>query len=284
MMLPRFAARKVQKMNTAVHRLPWNAASSFAGLPPRRYALVLLIAGIYCAVSGATRVVLALKALAASQIAVSELTNILLIGTGYDIVASLYLCAPLILYLLLLPERIFHGRAHRVAAWGLFALVVYGLTYLGAVEYFFFDEFNSRFNFVAVEYLIYPHEVFVNIWESYPVGKVLFASVIVTALLLWLLQPRIAGALAARSRISQRLASAGWLLAALAAVHIGLDINSGHAGQNRVARSRGSSRSRRPRRPRRCACCCERPAHAAGQECESERAGRRAPAAPRRCA
>jgi phosphoglycerol transferase MdoB-like AlkP superfamily enzyme len=235
MMLPRFAARKVQKMNTAVHRLPWNASLSLAGLPPRRYALVLLIAGIYCAVSGATRVVLALKALAASQIAVSELTNILLIGTGYDIVASLYLCAPLILYLLLLPERIFHGRAHRVAAWGLFALVVYGLTYLGAVEYFFFDEFNSRFNFVAVEYLIYPHEVFVNIWESYPVGKVLFASVIVTALLLWLLQPRIAGALAARSRISQRLASAGWLLAALAAVHIGLDINSGHAGQNRVA-------------------------------------------------
>ncbi|MEK6592922.1 MAG: LTA synthase family protein [Pseudomonadota bacterium] len=222
-------------MNTAVQRLPWGAASAFTGSTHRRYMLVWLIAGIYCTVSGATRIVLALKALAASQIAGSELATILLTGTAYDLVACLYLCAPLVMYLLLVPERLYQRRAHRIAVWIMFAFAVYGLTYLGAVEYFFFDEFNSRFNFVAVEYLIYPHEVFVNIWQSYPVAKALIASGIVTALLLWLLRPRIARALTAHSRFSRRVKPAAWLLAALAVVHLGVDINTGRANRNRVA-------------------------------------------------
>ena len=35
-------------------------------------------------------------------------------------------------------------------------------------EWYFFDEFDSRFNTVAIDYLIYPHEVFTNLRESYP--------------------------------------------------------------------------------------------------------------------
>jgi hypothetical protein len=30
--------------------------------------------------------------------------------------------------------------------------------------------FASRFNFIAVDYLVYTHEVLGNIWESYPVA------------------------------------------------------------------------------------------------------------------
>jgi phosphoglycerol transferase MdoB-like AlkP superfamily enzyme len=40
-------------------------------------------------------------------------------------------------------------------------------------EFFFFDEFKARFNTVAVDYILYPREVFVNIWESYHVGIIL---------------------------------------------------------------------------------------------------------------
>jgi phosphoglycerol transferase MdoB-like AlkP superfamily enzyme len=46
------------------------------------------------------------------------------------------------------------------------------------VEYFFFDEFKSRFNTVAIDYLIYPTEVFVNIYDSYPVVWILLIAVI----------------------------------------------------------------------------------------------------------
>jgi len=40
------------------------------------------------------------------------------------------------------------------------------------VEFFFFEEFQSRFNTVAVDYLLYPYEVFVNIWQSYNVAVI----------------------------------------------------------------------------------------------------------------
>jgi phosphoglycerol transferase MdoB-like AlkP superfamily enzyme len=49
----------------------------------------------------------------------------------------------------------------------------FGQIFLLFTEFFFFDEFKSRFNTVAVDYLLYPREVFTNIWESYHVGVVL---------------------------------------------------------------------------------------------------------------
>lgn len=40
--------------------------------------------------------------------------------------------------------------------------------FLGISEWYFFAEFESRFNTVTIDYLIYPHEVFTNLRESYP--------------------------------------------------------------------------------------------------------------------
>jgi hypothetical protein len=115
-------------------------------------------------------------------LAISTLTRLFLlailpIGVFYDIVTSFYLFALYALYLLLLPDRIHRSNLHRGFLMALSFVVLFGLLYMGPVEYFFFDEFQARFNFVAVGYLIYPHEVFINIWESYPVARVLVAII-----------------------------------------------------------------------------------------------------------
>lgn len=52
-------------------------------------------------------------------------------------------------------------------------------------EWFFFDEFESRFNTVAIDYLIYPHEVFTNIWESYPVVWILIGCAAIGGAIWW---------------------------------------------------------------------------------------------------
>lgn len=53
-------------------------------------------------------------------------------------------------------------------------------------EWFFWAEFGVRYNFVAVDYLVYTHEVIGNIMESYPIVP-LFAGVLaVAALIYWL--------------------------------------------------------------------------------------------------
>ena len=52
-----------------------------------------------------------------------------------------------------------------------FVILLYVLLILqnGISEYFFWNEFGVRYNFIAVNYLIYTNEVIGNIMESYPV-------------------------------------------------------------------------------------------------------------------
>ena len=47
-------------------------------------------------------------------------------------------------------------------------------------EYFFWNEFGVRYNFIAVDYLIYTNEVIGNIVESYPVIPIFTALFLVT--------------------------------------------------------------------------------------------------------
>ena len=76
---------------------------------------------------------------------------------------------PLLFWLWILPERWFGKWWHRVPfVFGFFVFWAVQV-FLFFVEYYFFDEFKSRFNTVAVDYLTAPKEVAGNIWESYPV-------------------------------------------------------------------------------------------------------------------
>lgn len=47
-------------------------------------------------------------------------------------------------------------------------------------EYFFWQEFSSRYNFIAVDYLVYTHEVMGNISESYPVVWIVAVCLLLT--------------------------------------------------------------------------------------------------------
>lgn len=53
-------------------------------------------------------------------------------------------------------------------------------------EWYFFDEFDSRFNTVAIDYLIYPHEVFTNLRESYPLPLIIATCLLGGSLIAWL--------------------------------------------------------------------------------------------------
>jgi phosphoglycerol transferase MdoB-like AlkP superfamily enzyme len=200
-----------------------------------RFVLAALLIGAYAVISLTTRIVLSLKAHAAGQLGWMEMPRILAVGAGYDAIIALCVAAAFVAWLVMMPERWFHRRWHRALIWSGFAVTLFGLTYLGAVEYFFFDEFDSRFNFVAVEYLIYPHEVFVNIWQSYPVAKVLLATGGATALTLWLLRGIIRSGLNAVQPLRRRLPWGIAVCAALLFAHFTFNINSGRNNANRVA-------------------------------------------------
>ena len=66
-------------------------------------------------------------------------------------------------------------------------LYVGAIVFNGISEYFFWNEFGVRYNFIAVDYLVYTNEVVGNIMESYPVVPMTLGIVVVTLLITWYL-------------------------------------------------------------------------------------------------
>jgi hypothetical protein len=133
-------------------------------------------------------------------------------GLWFDLVVLTVLLAPLWLYDALLPDRIRASRAHRLLRRGGFLVAIVALLFIAVAEVTFWIEFATRLNFIAVDYLVYTHEVVGNIRESYPVGWILaglFALGLVVALALRNTLDRADRAPTSRAR------RIGWLAAGL---------------------------------------------------------------------
>ena len=97
--------------------------------------------------------------------------------------------AILLLYLLPLPALAFNRASGRWGLGVLGLLLLYGLFFVAAAELVFWNEFSVRFNFIAVDYLVYTTEVIGNIQESYPIGTWL-AGLVVLSLVVFVLTRR----------------------------------------------------------------------------------------------
>lgn len=119
---------------------------------------------------------------AAGGVHLAQLPGILLAGALSDLFAVVFVMLPLTALVVLVPRRFAAARwLWSGVLLGVASLVVFG----AAAEWFFFEEFDARFNLVAVDYLRYPHEVLVNIEESYPVTAAVGVAVALGALLAW---------------------------------------------------------------------------------------------------
>ena len=112
-----------------------------------------------------------------------------LIGSGILIGISAFFTT-LIAALPVLVLRLFKIKAWSPVWRVLFRIAVsIGSTvgvFLVLSEWFFFDEFDSRFNTVAIDYLVYPHEVFTNLRESYPLPLIGAVCLLGGAAISWL--------------------------------------------------------------------------------------------------
>ena len=135
------------------------------------------------------------------------------IGAAFDLAAATFFVPPLAALLAWWPER--HAGGLRLVL-TIALLPLCGLmVFVGGAELVFWNEFASRFNFIAVDYLIYTNEVIGNIRESYDMPLLLSLVAAASLVVWWLVARRIgplalapAGHLGARSR-----AVALWALA-----------------------------------------------------------------------
>ncbi len=208
--------------------------SAAALLQESRYRIAFLLIAIHLAVSLLTRLALLIFQGHWGAAATSQVLRALAVGELFDLLAALWLAVPLVLYLTVLPERRFQGRFQRrfLYTWVFGAIFV--MLFVSVVEGFFFAEFNGRFNFVAVDYLVFPDEVVNNVWESYPTGWVVTVLALLSAGALFMLRKRLRPAwqrpVPARRRAGVLLAFA----VVLAGLTVAIPARLTHVSENRV--------------------------------------------------
>ncbi|WP_233256526.1 LTA synthase family protein [Opitutus sp. ER46] len=140
-------------------------------------------------------------------------------GTAFDLGTALWWSLPVALLLAALPARFFERRVGRALAWLALFAGVYALGFTALAEWVFWDEFGVRFNFIAVDYLVYTTEVVGNIRESYPMPLLLGGLAVLSAGGVWLISRTglIAAWLAHPAEPARRRwrAAAGWAVAAV---------------------------------------------------------------------
>ena len=191
--------------------------------PPQRLLPAFALALTLIVFAMATRLVLMTRPEVNIPPGIVSYAQIFGFGLLFDLAAAAYFTAPLVLLLALMPDRFARWHVMRAAGMVLLIALTFVLLLTAVSEWFFWEEFGARFNFIAVDYLLYSHEVIGNIRESYPVGKVL-AGLAVLAVLWWLpFMRRIYAAARAPWPWRSRLLWAGAWVAAVAGLAAGLD-------------------------------------------------------------
>lgn len=90
----------------------------------------------------------------------------LVAGVLFDVVSLTLALYPALLAMSMLRLGFLRLAAVRIP---LLVVVLGSICFNAVAEYCFFEEFNARYNHIALDYLIYPREVFVSIWDSYNV-------------------------------------------------------------------------------------------------------------------
>lgn len=192
----------------------WTLARIRKALTPSGIVLFpILLGGVALAIFTLTRLVLVLQT-GLDHVPLQNWPVIFLKGLWFDIAVLCFLLLPWMVYELLLPARLRAAKWQKQVHLALFWLVTASLLFGALAELLFWIEFDTRFNFIALDYLIYTREVIGNISESYPVGALLFAVAALTAALTWSLRKPILGTVKAplNRRLKVRLLAAAVLL------------------------------------------------------------------------
>ncbi len=110
-------------------------------------------------------------------------------GLINDVITSFYIIALLSLFRLIIPNKIFYSKINSYIYSFIYFAVIFALCFLIASEFTFWLEFSTRFNFIAVDYLVYTQEVIGNIKESYPMHIIIPIIFITASIFFFILKP-----------------------------------------------------------------------------------------------
>jgi len=151
-----------------------------------RYSILLFFCMLFLLISLALRIVFAIWIKTDFDWSISALLHTLLYGFLYDLCVLSCFSVFATFYFLFIRNRYVNSYFDRIFIYGLFGLFFIIIYFTFFAELTFWDEFKSRFNFIAVDYLIYTYEVVKNIQESYPLPYLIGGILLITGFTVWI--------------------------------------------------------------------------------------------------
>jgi phosphoglycerol transferase MdoB-like AlkP superfamily enzyme len=149
-----------------------------------RYGPLAVLALILLTLSFITRLILMTISWSNLELTFLRIIGIFFIGFFYDLVVFSFFAIPVAMYCWLMKDSWYQTKWQRIPLFILFFLIILILVINVGGEVIFWDEFNVRYNFIAVDYLVYTNEVLINIWESYNVVAIIATELVVTIIIL----------------------------------------------------------------------------------------------------
>lgn len=169
-----------------------------------RFQLVLGVYVFWTLLFFLTRFVLVLFSWRNITSTAYNLSEIFTSGLLFDSAFFTYVMIPAVIYICLMPQKIWHHRWHQYWLKGMLFSTIYAAFFIAVAEYFFWEEFSVRFNFISIDYLIYRREVTDNIIQSYPLILIFTGIFFVSLLFYQPLAPLIQRSLRCKEGFSRR--------------------------------------------------------------------------------
>jgi len=150
-----------------------------------RFVLITFLIVLFISISLITRSILLFASIDHIDASITSIVPMFLVGLFYDLVAAFYYVAPIAVYIAIAPQIWFNSKVHKYLFTFFIFTQIYYLVFNGFSEWFFWDEFAKRFNFIAVDYLVYTKEVINNILESYPIPLLLAVVFLISAIIFY---------------------------------------------------------------------------------------------------
>ena len=149
---------------------------------PKRFALLKTFLVTYFLFSLIIRVSLYIWSFPKIDFSIINLIKIFLIGFLFDLGSVSYILVIYAVYLLIFPSRYYGSKFDKILTSFAYALALFVLIFSFLSEIPFWYEYQKRFNFIAVDYLLYTYEVIQNIHQSYPLPIIIGSLVLLTYL------------------------------------------------------------------------------------------------------
>ncbi len=151
-----------------------------------RFGPLAVLAIIIFVLSFVVRLILMGMSIKQLDINFFQYLQVFIIGFLYDIVVFSFFAIPIALYCWLMKDSWYRSKWSNILLYFLFTIICFILVFASIGEVTFWNEFEVRYNFIAVDYLIYTTEVINNIIESYNiyliVGILLSTSILIILL------------------------------------------------------------------------------------------------------